>query len=1059
MVGLSLLANRPSLAGERPPQKTARAWTLEEAEAQLRLYPRDPYLQYMVLQLARRENKQGEAAKTIGEGSRDFGVGSQRWEAAGNGRDPRGRTAQADLFSIFTGALAVQESLQLDTMLGANGTGAASQPPIRIITQEVPTTVIQRVHYTVARKTPVEIEEDGVKKTKMRTVYETRDKDETRTITKTLSIPVASWPVVGANAVGMMASHSGPLVAATSLAALPPDSRHQGPVDVSTLRGLQIKSHPWGKMLAGRKPEISLLARCVPDDFYFAEFRSPSRLLDALEISDLWSTHVYNQALQEARSQRVSERLQEQLAVPTRDALRPFYDRVVEAVAVTGSDLYLREGSDVTLIFQLKQPQLFKARMDALLEEAARRHLDSRTSKGEYLGVPYVHVETPERQLHVFSAYPRDNLHVRSSSLVALRRVLEAIQGQDAEGKQVRRLGDTPEFAYIRTVLPPGAPEEDGLIYLSDPFIRRQVGARLKLTERRRLICYNHLRMIGHASLLYRTEHGQAPRSLEDLVKTRCLPAELAQAKSACPDGGRYSLSADGGLGVCSHHGHAQLLRPCCESDLTHVAGEEADQYDAFVQEYNQYWQTYFDPIAIRIQVRPVRYRLETLVLPLIDNSIYTGLATVLGGEPEPLDALPVPKRNIFSVNFRLNKERLYKELETFPADRTISEPVPEDLGLLGVAPSAGLPGAVPWASLAAFGRDPIEKAMGPTVETAIAGELGKLGVPEKQARKLTYRNVKRFLFEGLGNQIGFHVYDAEPHVDFNLPRFFGDLIRLLNNQGDEAALMGFALFLMSSANSPVYFSVPVQDAAIVDDFVEALDAVSAALARVSSWDVVGTGIKTDFYRIVHPSKVVIRGNGIRIGPVTWRFFTARIGKTFYIATKQYILEDLIAVEAAGQRKKDPGPSAHAMICVRPQGWDRTLADSRLGWAENNRQACLANLGPLSQVGRAFGTLVAGGDYSQAQAARRGRDICCMADRLYGAHFFCPEGGKYLLDREGRAVTCSVHGWSQQPRQYAIRRDQMDGDRLLRSFGGMTVTLTFLEDGLRAVLTIDRKNE
>ncbi len=263
--------------------------------------------------------------------------------------------------------------------------------------------------------------------------------------------------------------------------------------------------------------------------------------------------------------------------------------------------------------------------MDAFLKEAEKNHPGVKTRKGEILGVPYVHLGTAERDLHVFSAYPRADLHVRSNSLPALQRVLAAIQGRDAAGKKVQRLGDTAEFAYVRTLMPPGTPEEDGLIYLSDPFIRRQVGAQVKLTERRRLLCYNHLRMIGHASMLFRTEFGRAPQSLAELIKTQCLPAGFGERALACPDGGKYSLSADGNLGVCSHHGHAHYLRPCCETPVMHATAEEAEEYAAFAKDYDQYWRTYFDPIAIRIQIDPQRYRLETIVLPLIDNSIYTG--------------------------------------------------------------------------------------------------------------------------------------------------------------------------------------------------------------------------------------------------------------------------------------------------------------------------------------------------------------------------------------------------------------------------------------------------
>ncbi|MEZ6064197.1 MAG: hypothetical protein R3B90_00480 [Planctomycetaceae bacterium] len=40
-------------------------------------------------------------------------------------------------------------------------------------------------------------------------------------------------------------------------------------------------------------------------------------------------------------------------------------------------------------------------------------------------------------------------------------------------------------------------------------------------------------------------------------------------------------------------------------------------------------------------------YRLETIVLPLIDNSIYSDMARAFGGDVEPLDTLPVPQQHL----------------------------------------------------------------------------------------------------------------------------------------------------------------------------------------------------------------------------------------------------------------------------------------------------------------------------------------------------------------------------------------------------------------------------
>src|SRR5260370_37731731 len=95
----------PARADDPVAAKATGIDTLDEALQQLKLYPRDAYLQYVALQLARRENRLDEIARRIDE---------FRGNGCPNG--PAGRRDQVDLFSIFTGALAVQESLQLDTM-------------------------------------------------------------------------------------------------------------------------------------------------------------------------------------------------------------------------------------------------------------------------------------------------------------------------------------------------------------------------------------------------------------------------------------------------------------------------------------------------------------------------------------------------------------------------------------------------------------------------------------------------------------------------------------------------------------------------------------------------------------------------------------------------------------------------------------------------------------------------------------------------------------------------------------------------------------------------------
>jgi hypothetical protein len=58
---------------------------------------------------------------------------------------------------------------------------------------------------------------------------------------------------------------------------------------------------------------------------------------------------------------------------------------------------------------------------------------------------------------------------------------------------------------------------------------------------------------------------------------------------------------------------------------------------------------------------------------------------------------------------------------------------------------------------------------------------------------------------------------------------------------------------------------------------------------------------------------------------------------------------------------------------------------------------------------------------------------------------------------DGKALECSVHGSAQEPRQEQAPEGNSAMSRLMKEFKGMTMSLTFLEDGLHAVLVIERK--
>src|SRR5262249_53575430 len=114
-----------------------------------------------------------------------------------------------------------------------------------------------------------------------------------------------------------------------------------------------------------------------------------------------------------------------------------------------------------------------------------------------------------------------------------------------------------------------------------------------------------------------------------------------------------------------------------------------------------------------------------------------------------------------------------------------------------------------------------------------------------------------------------------------------------------------------------------------------------------------------------------------------------------------------------------------------------------------NRIACVANVGPLSSIQRSV--------TGASKEVTKEPGLPQMAEKMLGARCFCPEGGHYQTTPDGKSVACSVHGSALEPRQDQAPAGSSAMARLMKDFKGMTASLTFLEDGLHAVLVIERK--
>jgi hypothetical protein len=379
-------------------------------------------------------------------------------------------------------------------------------------------------------------------------------------------------------------------------------------------------------MLAGRDPQPHPIERLLPLDQYAFEAASFASLIELADWMDAYGSPLLEWAEEKAEDARVKERLERQLCLPASALARKLGPMVIGRVAATGGDPFLREGSDFTLVFELKAPALFLANLEknrAAAEATQRDAARTETRRREHTIRGLV---TPMREVSSYSAVVSDYAVV-SNSLAGLERVLDAHDGW------IESQDDGLDRKFVRTLLPRGG-GEDAFLFLSDAAIRRLVGPDLKLRESRRLECSASLRTLAHAAAWRHLRGGEPAADIAALLADGDLDRELL----FCPDGGAYRLLLGGRAGACSVHGTLEFLTPNAELALERVTSEEKLAYERFRDTYQAYWSRFFDPIGMQVSLGADRdgkrvRRFETVILPLIEMSEYRQLAELFGGK------------------------------------------------------------------------------------------------------------------------------------------------------------------------------------------------------------------------------------------------------------------------------------------------------------------------------------------------------------------------------------------------------------------------------------------
>ncbi|MBI5208275.1 MAG: hypothetical protein HY934_10890, partial [Candidatus Firestonebacteria bacterium] len=403
-------------------------------------------------------------------------------------------------------------------------------------------------------------------------------------------------------------------------------------IPIEKLNGPQIKSHPFSEMLKGREPKFFPMSGLIPEEFYYFHFSDINKEIEFSDLLDQWGTSLLNTMQVSSHDADIKGKYLTQLCIRISILTRLFGDKVIDDLAIAGNDPFIHEGTDLSVIFNVKNKKIFDMNMNKYIDETKKNFKDIQEKDISY-GQYTIHVvTTPDKTVSCYSCYLND-FKIYSNSQKAIELII------DTYNKKHPSLANALDFLYMRTIFPGNKSDEDAFLYLSESNIRKLVSPKWKIARQRRMKCNNILKMINNAVTLYYMENNKEKPTLERLLANHYLESEYL----SCPDEGSYSLNTDTLEPLCSIHGKLRYLTPIAELPITMVSESEQKDYERFVQTYNSFWSQFFDPIGIRAKFNNNTIKIETCILPLIENSIYNNVKNFAGKEPVSVEMPKTP--------------------------------------------------------------------------------------------------------------------------------------------------------------------------------------------------------------------------------------------------------------------------------------------------------------------------------------------------------------------------------------------------------------------------------
>ena len=475
---------------------------------------------------------------------------------------------------------------------------------------------------------------------------------------------------------------------------LRPTKDQEATVDIDTLQGISVPEIDWQPLVKDLQPKLDPLAALIPADQHVIFFPTFSAAVLVSDQAERQGTPILQLAEPRSEDARTAARYQQQLCLSLTGLGRLLGPQVAASIAVTGSDPYLRTGSDVAVLFEAPNPAMLETLLLAQINLAAGKEPQAKPEQGKIADLAYRGVRSPDRSICSYVAR-LDHAVVVTNSLVQLERLAKVGK------KELPAIASLPEYVFFRNRYQLGDAEETALVFLSDATIRRWCGPRWRIGASRRL---------RDIAVLAELQAANLPRLVKGDVQPGPIYTDLATA-----DVGELTLNAKGVHSAVQ--GSLAFMTPIVEIPLSKVSKVEADAYQTWRNGYQRNWRWAFDPIALRITLQQDRLAGDLTVMPLIMGTEYRQFVSISQGAQfapdagDPHDALV---HFILAINA---KGPQFRQAENFLS--TMSKGV--TLGWLGSSVAVYVDDDPVWQELA--------KVPSRELESSLSSYIGRLPI------------------------------------------------------------------------------------------------------------------------------------------------------------------------------------------------------------------------------------------------------------------------------------------------------------------------------------------